>query len=517
MGTTLGSWCTLPAAVGEREGSPHLTRKVKPMLLNEYIQFDGLGLAALVRRKEVSAAELLQTALTALERTNPKLNAVIDVLESEARAALKQGLPEGPFTGVPFLIKDILLHAANVPCAMGSRLFRELGTKLPYDTTLMARYRRAGVVLLGRTNTPEMGLNLSTEPLAWGPTRNPWHPEFSVGGSSGGSAAAVRAGLVPMAHGSDGAGSIRVPASMCGVFGMKPTRGRTPAGPDVGEWLNGFGAEHVLTRTVRDSAAMLDATLGADIGDPYVIPPPARPYQEEVLREPGRLRIAVCRKAPAGTPVSPECVAALEDAARLCATLGHELIEASPQYDVEALTVADLALGSSGFAAWVDGIAAMMGRTLDGRTFEATTWAAVLHGRGVKGTEVQSALAVLNQISRTVGRFFVDYDVMLTPTLAVPPFRLGELNANTPMSLPEWVRTLDTLNPFTFLFNATGQPAMSVPLYWSAEGLPIGVQFAGRWGNEATLFRLAAQLEQARPWAQRWPPIQAGAAGTAKV
>ncbi|MDY7228950.1 amidase [Hyalangium rubrum] len=479
------------------------------MHLNEYIQFDGLGLAALVRRKEVSAAELLQTALTALERTNPTLNAVIATLEDEARATLKQGLPEGPFTGVPFLIKDIILHAANVPTAMGSRVLKELNLKLPYDSTLMTRYRRAGVVLMGRTNLPELGLLLTTEPQAWGPTRNPWDLERSPGGSSGGTAAAVRAGVVPLGHGSDGGGSLRVPAAMCGLFGLKPTRGRISAGPNIGDLLNGFCVEHVLTRSVRDSAAMLDATAGADFGDPYIIPPPERPFREEAAREPGRLRVAFSRKAPSGVPVSPECVAAVEDVARMCASLGHDVIEAVPQYSTEALDAACAVLWTSGFAAWVDSVSAMLGHTLGQDSFEASTWATVQHGRTVKGSEVQNALGMLNPISRAVGRFFAEYDVLLTPTLAVPPFRLGYLDGNAPLSYMEFFQRQAAICPFTVLFNATGQPAMNVPLHWSSGGLPIGVQFAGRWGDEATLFRLAGQLEQARPWAQRWPRFNA--------
>lgn len=477
------------------------------MHLSEYIQFDGLGLAALVRQGEVSAAELVRLALEAIEKTNPRLNAVIATLEDKAQEALKQGLPEGPFTGVPFLIKDILLHAAGVPSSMGSRALRDMNLALPFDSTLMARYRRAGLVLLGRTNTPELGLNLSTEPVAWGATRNPWNPEYSPGGSSGGSAAAVRSGMVPLAYGNDGGGSLRVPASMCGLFALKPTRGRISAGPNVGEMLHGFAAEHVLTRTVRDSAAMLDATAGADAGDPYIIPLPERPYLEELRREPGRLRIAVSRTAASGTPVSPECVAAVDEAARLCASLGHEVVEAAPRYDAEALDAACIKLFTGGFAAWVDGIAAMTGQAFGPGSFEATTWAAVLQGREVKAADVYGALAVLNQVARATGSFFQAHDVMLTPSLAVPPFRLGVLDANAEVSYPEFFRSHTAVSPFTVLFNATGQPAMSVPLHWSAEGLPIGVQFAGRWGDEATLFRLAGQLEQARPWAHRWPAV----------
>ena len=477
------------------------------MKLTDYTAFDGLGLAQLVRSREVSAEELLRAALEALERVNPRLNAVIGTLEAEAQAALARGLPEGPFTGVPFLIKDLVLHAANVPCEMGSRLAR--GVVFPEDTSLMARFRKAGVVTFGRTNAPEFGFNASTEPVSRGPTRNPWNLEHSPGGSSGGSAASVLAGIVPLAHANDGGGSIRIPAANCGLFGLKPTRGRTPLGPDTGEALNGLGIEHVISRSVRDSAAMLDATQGGDVGDPYQIAPPARPYLEEVGREPGRLRIALCRTPASGVPVSPECSAAVEDVARLCESLGHEVVEAAPRYDVAQFDHANGVIWSTNLVLFAEGVSQAMGCPVGEETLEATTWACVQYGRTLKALDVHLALAALNQVSRAVGRFFVEHDVLLTPALAQPPPKLGVLDANARMSAQEWLKRIFTLSPFTALFNATGQPAMSVPLHWSAQGLPIGAQFAGRWGDEATLFRLAGQLERARPWASRRPPVHA--------
>jgi amidase len=475
------------------------------MHLSEYAKFDGLGLAELVRSKQVSPEELVRTAQSAIEAANPQLNAVIGLLEQEAQATLKRGLPEGPFTGVPFLLKDLVLHAAGVPSDSGSRFFQ--GLVLPHDTALMARFRRAGLIPLGRTNTPELGFNATTEPVLHGPTRNPWNPEFSPGGSSGGSAAAVSAGIVPVAYANDGGGSIRIPASLCGLFGLKPSRGRTPAGPDVAEGLNGMAIEHVVSRSVRDSAAMLDATSGPDVGDPFIIAPPERPYLEEVGRAPGRLRIAFSRGSPSGIAVSPECVAAVEDAARLCQSLGHEVVEAMPSYSHEALHSALVTLWSSGLAGWVHGMSMMTGRKPTPELFEASTWATVQHGMGLKSLELQRAFAQVNQITRSVGRFFVGHDLLLTPTLPVAPFRLGVLNANTVATAPEWAQQALAYCAFTSLFNATGQPAMSVPLHWSPQGMPIGVQFAGRMGDEATLFRLAGQLEQARPWARRTPPI----------
>ncbi|WP_225413347.1 amidase [Stigmatella hybrida] len=477
------------------------------MHLGEYIRFDGMGLASLVQRKEVSPAELVRVAFQAIAAVNPSLNAVIATLEEEAQAALKRGLPAGPFTGVPFLIKDLGVHAAQIPSSQGTRTFKDL--VFPHDSALMARYRRAGLVLVGRTNAPELGLNISTEPLAWGPSRNPWHLAFSPGGSSGGSAAAVSAGMVPMAYGNDGGGSIRVPAGLCGLFGLKPTRGRISSGPGAGELLNGFGTEHVLTRSVRDSAAMLDVSAGSEVGDPYGIPPPVRPFLEEVEREPGRLRIGVCRAAPKGDPVSPECLQALDEAVRLCASLGHELVEVSPPFNGALLEQILLPLWSTALLGWANGLAAMSGRPLLEENFERTTWATLEYGRRVTGGEVQAGLAMLNQFSRESGRFFVDHDLLLTPTYALPALPLGLLDANAPLTFPQWMRQLQSVCPFTTQANATGQPAMSVPLFWSAQGFPVGAHFVGRWGDEATLLRLAGQLERAQPWAHRRPPHHA--------
>ncbi|WP_224368935.1 amidase [Hyalangium versicolor] len=471
----------------------------------EYAKFDGLGLAELVRRREVKPEELLQTALKAIEALNPKLNAVIGLVEDEARSTLARGLPEGPFKGVPFLFKDLVMHAAGIPTDLGSRLFK--GSVFPHDSTLMIRFRQAGLVPLARTNTPEMGFNATTEPVLHGPTRNPWNPEFSPGGSSGGSAAAVAAGIVPLAHANDGGGSIRIPSAMCGLFGLKPTRGRTPIGPDMAEALSGHGIEHIVSRTVRDSAAMLDATQGPDVGDPYAVDAPARPFLEEVKREPGRLRIAFSRASPTAGLASPECVAAVEDVAKLCAGLGHELVEAVPQYDAQALEDCLVIIWSAGLAGWVQGLASAMGRKVGPELVESSTWAAVEEGLVMKATELQRGLAIMNHLSRAMGRFFVDYDVLLTPTLPVPPYRLGVLDANARRTNREWMRHVFSVCPFTAPFNVTGQPAMNMPLHWNAQGMPIGVQFAGRWGDEATLFRLAGQLERARPWAHRTPSI----------
>ncbi|MCP3140944.1 amidase [Pyxidicoccus xibeiensis] len=481
------------------------------MHLDDYSRYDAMGLAELVRRKQVKPEELLEAAVAAISRVNPRLNAVIDVRDAQAREALKQGVPDGPFHGVPFLIKDLVAHAAGVPTDMGSRLAR--GTVFPTDTALMARLKRAGLVTVGRTNTPEFGNNATTEPVLHGPTRNPWNLERSPGGSSGGSAAAVAAGIVPVAHANDGGGSIRIPAAHCGLFGLKPTRGRISIGPDMGEALNGMGIEHVVSRTVRDSAAMMDATWEPEPGDPYYAPPPQRPFLEEVRRKPGKLRIALCRTAFSGVPVSADCVAAVEDAAKLCAELGHEVVEAAPVYDAAMLNTAMTTVWSSAMAGWAVPLSQLTGRALGPETLEATTLAVVEHGRNLKVSDLQAALAGFNQVSRIMGAFFQQYDVLLTPTAAVPPYKLGVLDATVPRKPEEWYAYVFSLIPFTAVFNVTGQPAMSVPLHWNGEGLPIGLQFVGRFGDEATLFRLAGQLEEARPWAQRLPPVHVTKAG----
>ncbi|MCP3102370.1 amidase [Myxococcus sp. K15C18031901] len=481
------------------------------MHLDDYTRYDALGLAELVGRGEVTPTELLNAALAAVAKVNPKLNAVIDVREADARNLLQTDLLNGPFKGVPFLIKDLALHAAGIPTDLGSRLAK--GLLFSHDTTLMAHYRRAGLILMGRTNTPEFGNNASTEPVLHGPTRNPWDPTRSPGGSSGGTAAAVAAGIVPMGHGNDGGGSLRIPASHCALFGLKPTRGRISVGPDMAEAIQGIAVEHVLSRSVRDSAAMLDASQGPAVGDPYFAPPPERPYLEDVQREPRRLRIALSRTPGSGATVDKDCVAAVEDAARLCASLGHDIIEDAPVYDDAAMLDGLVSVWSSFMALWAEGLGGALGREAGPDTLEATTWAAVQHGRAMKASDLQQASATFNTVSRAVGAFFNTYDLLLTPTTGIVPPKLGVLDANTPRTAAEWYRHVFTLNPFTVLFNVTGQPAMSVPLHWNAEGLPIGVQFVGHYADESTLFRLAGQLEQARPWSVRRPPIHAANEG----
>jgi len=471
----------------------------------EFAFMDATAQAELVRRKEVKSVELVDAAIERIERLNPALNAVITPMYEQAREAAKGTLPEGPFRGVPFLLKDLVASYAGVRMAWGSAFLRDFVPD--HDSELVARLKRAGLVIVGKTNTPELGILPTTEPMLFGATRNPWDLGRTTGGSSGGSAAAVAAGMVAVAHANDGGGSIRIPASCCGIFGLKPTRARNPLGPDVGDVMGGLAVEHVVSRSVRDSAALLDATAGPDIGDPYWAPPPVRPYVQEVGIDPGRLRIAFSTKAPSGAKIHPDCVEAVHDGARLCADLGHEVSEGAPEIAGPLLVKAFKAVWAAGTASGIDAFAFLTGRTPRSESFEPLTWALYEMGHRTTGSEYLMSQAILQQISRQVARFFEKYDIWLTPTLAEPPLPLGWFEATSDNPMRGFDRAVDFV-PFTPIANATGQPAMSVPLCWNKEGLPVGTHFFGRFGDEGTLFRLAAQLEAARPWADRRPPAQ---------
>ncbi len=476
------------------------------MNVADYAGHDGVGLAGLIGAGEVSATEVAQVALTAIEALNPGLNAVIASYPDRPARLRGATLPGGPLAGVPMLLKDLVSHEAGQIVEMGSRLAR--GLRMPHATELVRRYLAAGLVPLGRTTTPEFGYCTTTESVLCGPTRNPWNVAHSPGGSSGGSAAAVAARLVPIGHASDGGGSIRIPAACCGLVGMKPTRGRNSLGPDIGDAIAGFGCEHVVTRSVRDSAAALDATQGVLPGDPFVIPPPARPYLEEAARPPGRLRIAWTAAAWGGEPIDPENVAAVHAAAKLLESLGHTVFEASPRYDHAPFLSAAATIWAVGTGLWVEGVAAATGRTPGPDTLETSVIAVHEAGRRITGFEYQAALIALNTTCRQVAPFFAGCDVLMTPTCAQPAWRLGEIDANAPgWTLTGWTEHIFRRCPFTMLFNATGQPAVSLPLAMSSGGLPIGIQFVGQWADEATLFRLAGQLETAQPWAQRRPGV----------
>jgi amidase len=471
-----------------------------------FVDLDATAQAELVRRKEVKPIELVDAAIERIERLNPAINAVVTPMYEEARKAANGKLPDGPFTGVPFLLKDIFVSYAGVPLTFGSAFLRDY---IPdHDSELVVRLKRAGLIILGKTNLCEFGLIATTEPSLFGPSRNPWDTGRTTGGSSGGSAAAVASGMVAAAHGNDGGGSIRIPASCCGLFGLKPTRARTPAGPDSGDILGGLAIDHALTRSVRDSAALLDATAGPDVGDPYWAPPPARPFLKEVGADPGRLRIAFSVESPTGTAVHADCVEAVRDAAALCEALGHEVVEAAPDISAEMVLQPFFAVWEAGCAMAVDGMALLSGRNATPDQFEPLTWMLCENGRRRSASEYLIAVAVLQRAAREIGRFFLDYDLWLTPVLTEPPVPLGTFDSPPKTPIQAFTRTVEFC-PFTPIANFTGQPAMSVPLYWNGEGLPVGAHFFGRFGDEATLLRLAAQLEEARPWAERRPPVSA--------
>ncbi|MBI2969973.1 MAG: amidase [Gammaproteobacteria bacterium] len=462
----------------------------------EYLEQDGLGLAALIRDGEVSVAEVLDCGRRVLDALNPRINAVIEAYPEALAGSDDAG---APFHGVPFLIKDLVLHAAGQLVEMGSRLAR--GVRFNHDTDLMARFRGAGLRTLGRSASPEFGYCPTTETVVNGPTRNPWDAMRMAGGSSGGSAAAVAAGIVPVAHANDGGGSIRIPASCCGLVGLKPTRGRTPIGPDFGEGLNGLGVEFAVTRTVRDAAALLDAVQGAGLGDPYVIAPPRRSYNIEINKKPKRLRIALMTASWGGQKIDPAVVAGVKHTARQCEALGHRVTEAAPPLDWEQFVQATLVYWTANLPVWIDHVASATGRPVNESTLEATTLACYRHGKTLKATDLLHAMDTANVISRSTAAFFQKHDVLLTPTLPVPPLPLGSLNANDPsLDAEGWTRKAFDFTPFTPLFNMTGQPAISLPLARMEAGLPLGMQFVARYGEEAVLLRLAAQLEEAQPW-----------------
>ena len=476
-------------------------------------------MSELIRKGEITPPELLETTIQRIEKINPQLNAIIYKMYDQARtiaanmAPGNKGVksPDSVFHGVPFLLKDLFAECKGTTFSEGSKAIEGYISKL--DTELVKRHKACGLIIVGKTNTPEFGILTTTEPSLHGPTLNPWNPGLSPGGSSGGSAAAVAAGIVPMAHGNDGGGSIRIPASCCGLFGLKPTRGRNPLGPIFGDVGNGIVHEHALTRTVRDSATLLDQTAGPDLGAPYFAPPPQRLFHEEVGRDAGKLKIGFLSSIPDGwneeTDLLPDCLDAVQDAARLCETLGHHLEEVMPAK-----------LGYPGipeffgniFTCYVGHVVAYwereLGREIGQNELETITWDSYQNSLKRTGADYLIAVEEIQRFSRKIGRWYHEgqYDLLLSPTMRIPPPKLGVFRATTD-NPREWLQVALSMVAFTRTQNITGQPAMSVPLYWNADNIPIGVQFAGRYGDEATLFKLAAQLEQARPWADRIPPI----------
>jgi len=471
------------------------------MKFEDYRRHDAVGLAKLVRDREVTPDELLDAALARRDEVNPTLNALHRDLSDEARAAIRAGLPEGPLKGVPYPIKDISVYMKGVPTGAGSRIFAN--AVAAEDSAIVSAYRRAGLVLFAKSNTPEFGLATVTEPIANGPTLNPWNHERTCGGSSGGAASAVASGIVPAAHGSDGGGSIRTPSSCCGLFGMKVSRGRVSHAPS-GEGWGGLSVQHALTRSVRDSAMLLDIECQPQPGDPYWLDPPATPFFNEVGRDPGKLRIAYTTSTLVWGETEPAPAQAARHAAKLCESLGHHVEDAKPEVDFQAMAVDASTLVLASTAATLEREAARRGAPIRQDEVETLTWSIYENGLKFTGAQMAIALQNLHAFTRRLALFFERYDVFLLPTVAKPPVPVGSINTNAE-DLSDYAERLYSFIPNTQAFNVSGQPAMSVPLFWS-DGLPIGVQFVTKMGAEALLFRLAGQLEAAQPWFDRWPP-----------
>ncbi|WP_426571162.1 amidase [Aquihabitans sp. McL0605] len=482
--------------------------------LADVAALDATAQAELVRSGQVTAAELVEGAVARAEKVNGEINAIIHPRYQEAIAEAHEPLPEGPFTGVPFVLKDLDGTAAGQPLHCGTKFLKDHGYIAPHDSELTTRFRNAGLVFIGRTNTPELGLVTTTEPEAYGPSRNPWDLGRSTGGSSGGSAAAVAAGIVPMGHAGDGGGSIRIPASECGLVGLKPTRGRSTLGPDLGEAWGGLVARLAVTRSVRDTAALLDAVAGPGVGDPYWAPPPARPYVDELTADPGSLRIGwTATSFDGGVEVDPQVAAATEATANLLEQLGHRVEQASPSAFADGSATAHFL---TAYTAWValelDHLSELVGAPLTEDGFEAGTWAIAEAGRLVSATQYLAAIDGLHAITRrAVAWWEVDgFDLLLTPTLPELPPTLGQFRSTKEEPLTGLFRSVSP-SAFNAPFNITGQPGISVPLHVSEEGLPMGMQLVAAPAREDVLIRIAAQLEQAHPWADRRPPVWTGA------
>ena len=473
------------------------------MAFKEFGNYDAVGLAELVRSKHVTARELLDEAIERTAKVDPEINAVVVKHYEYAEKQIEKGLPDGPFTGVPFLLKDLdLLQGTRT--TSGANVNRDFVAD--HSSTLTQRFLDTGVTIFGKTSSPEFGLMPTTESRLFGPTRNPWNLAHSTGGSSGGAAAVVAARILPVAHASDGGGSIRIPASACGVFGMKPSRARNPVGPDRGEGWSGLSTAHVVSISVRDSAVMMDAIHGPEPWSLYVAPPPVRPFSQEVGRDPGRLRISFTDKSPYGDAIDPEVAAAVRDTARLLAGLGHHVEERAPALPADPGVVMT-AIVSANTAVTVRTIEERIGRAVTPDDLETLSLASLHNAQGIASADYIAMQLAAFQISRSLAIFFEGCDVFLSPTLCTPPIRLGEINTMSD-DLTQIGPVLRRYMPGTSMFNMSGQPAMSVPLAWSKDGLPLGMMFAARLGEEAMLFRLAGQLEQVRPWKDKRPPVR---------
>ena len=496
----------------------------------EYSSYDATALAELIAKGEVCSSEVLEAAIDAADRVNPQLNAIIHRFDDKARQAADT-LPDGPFKGVPFLLKDLIDVYAGEPFTQGCRFFKDYVPN--YDSELVKRFKAAGLNIFGKTNTPEFGITPMTDPELFGSSRNPWNTDKTPGGSSGGTGAAIAAGIVPIASGGDGGGSIRMPASANGIVGLKTSRGRTPTGPYLGDMWFGMAVQFALSRTVRDTAALLDAVAGPqwgiEPGPASVAPPPERPYLEEAKTAPGKLRIAYSTHPMLGENLDPECKTGVENTAKLLASLGHEVTEARPEVDREEFIYHFGVLVASDISAVIASGQNVVGRKPRKADFEAQTWAVSKLGKAYSSQAVSEALWYIQGLGRQMGQFMEQHDVFLTSTVGMPPTDTGHL---IPKGIDKAALTLMNNLPLgkiaarkdivlqvaapnfewmsqTPIANATGQPSISLPLHWSDDGLPVGMLFTGRFGDEATLIRLAAQLEEAQPWKDKRPPVYA--------
>ncbi len=474
-----------------------------------YETHDAVELAALVARGEVSPDELLDEALKRVEALNPTLNSVTMLREDVARGIIADGLPDGPLKGVPFLLKDLGAEAVDFPSNNGSRLFAD--TRYSKDSAIYARLKAAGLVTFGRTTAPEGGVGPTTEAAVYdGPTRNPWSLDRTPGGSSGGAGASVAAGIVPAAHGSDGGGSVRIPASCCGLFGFKPTRARLPDGPYVGEGWAGMAIDGFLTRSVRDTAVLLDATEGADLGAPYCAPPLQATYKAALERQDKGLKVALSVTSLTGQAIDPQCRAAAEDAARLLQSLGHHVEEALPSADTRGMMAAWTKIVACGTALSIDSAVKKRGRPLAEGEVEDMALGAIAYARTLTGADYLEAVGKVHAYGREMAAFFEDYDVLLTATLAEPPALLGRFDhgANDYLDYRMGPGRVFDYSPFTAAFNASGQPAASLPLHWTPDGLPVGVHLAAAFGQDELLMGVCARIEEAQPWFGRRPPVR---------
>lgn len=479
------------------------------MTISLYETCDAVALATLVARGEVTPGELLDEALERVEALNPALNAVTMIEEGVARRLIADGLPDGPLKGVPFLLKDLGAEAIDFPSNNGSKLFA--CTRYGQDSALYNRLKAAGLVTFGRTTSPEGGVGPVTEAAVYGgPTRNPWNLGRTPGGSSGGAGAAVSAGIVPAAHGSDGGGSVRIPASSCGLFGFKPTRARLPDGPYVGEGWAGMAIDGFLTRSVRDTAVLLDATQGADLGAPYFAPPLKGSFADAMGSKGKRLRIAFATTSLTGQRIDPECRAAVENAVRLLGGMGHDLVEALPKADTRGMMAAWTKIVACGTALSVESKVRKRGRELAPGEVENISLSAIDYARTISGADYLEAVGKVHAYGREMAAFFEDYDMLLTATLAEPPAVIGRFDH----SAEDYVdyrmgpgRVFD-YSPFAAAFNASGQPAASLPLHWTGDGLPVGVHLAAAFGQDELLMGLCARIEEAKPWFDRRPPLR---------